>query len=178
MCHDRERVRRELEQSREDAVNELRAEREEILSRHDREREQWQGELAAAVAERESALVNAESERQQLLSLNQQEKNALHERANAYKDELARVSGEFEKSRREFALKHEHDRNHLLSVQDEIKRIRTQFEESIANHEKEIKVRYKNIIKTLKFQVQSPKIIINELLENIGCYQNKIKHKT
>ena len=41
--------------------------------------------------------------------------------------------------KREASLKQEQDKNHLLSLQDEYKRIRTQFEESIANHEKEIK---------------------------------------
>lgn len=121
-------------------------EREELVDKHEREREQWQSELATCVSERESSVMNAEAERQQMLSMHQQEKSALGERIAAYKDELTRVTAELEKNRREFALKHEQDRNHLMSVQDEIKRIRTQFEESIANHEKEIKVSW-NFIK-------------------------------
>lgn len=140
MSQDRERVRRELESARDEAISVLNAERDEMSTRHEREREQWQSELAQAVSDRESAVVSGEAERQQMLSLHQQEKSALSERVSAYKDELARVNAELERSRRESALKHEQDRQHLLSVQDEIKRMRTQFEESIANHEKEIKV--------------------------------------
>ena len=89
--------------------------------------------------DRDTALLNAENERQQLLGLSHQEKNALQERINALKEEIVKQSGEYDRLKRESTLKQEQDRNHLLSLQDDIKNIRTQFEDSIANHEKEIK---------------------------------------
>ncbi len=110
-----------------------------FLGRYEREKDQLNHDLALLAQDRDTALLNAENERQQLLGLSHQEKNALQERINALKEEIVKQSGEYDRLKRESTLKQEQDRNHLLSLQDDIKNIRTQFEDSIANHEKEIK---------------------------------------
>ncbi len=110
-----------------------------FLRRYEREKDQLNHDLALLAQDRDTALLNAENERQQLLGLSHQEKNALQERINALKEEIVKQSGEYDRLKRESTLKQEQDRNHLLSLQDDIKNIRTQFEDSIANHEKEIK---------------------------------------
>lgn len=60
------------------------------------------------------------------MNLAQQEKNALFEKLNALKDENSRVNAELVKAKRDAGLKQEQDKNHIVSLQDDLKRIRQQ----------------------------------------------------
>ena len=87
------------------------------MATYEKEKDQLGQDLALLANDRDTALLNAENERQTLLGMAQQEKNGLVEKLNAHKDEIARLSGEHEKVKRESSLKQEQDKNLLLSLQ-------------------------------------------------------------
>jgi hypothetical protein len=58
--------------------------------------------------------------------LGQQEKNALLEKLNVLKDENNKVNNELVRSRRDAQMKLEQDKTHIISLQDDVKRIRQQ----------------------------------------------------
>jgi rootletin len=123
---DRERMRRDLEASKDDAIIHLNQEKEDLIVRFEKEREQLSNDIARVNGERDTIILNAENERQQLLAIAQQEKNGFFEKINLLKEELNKQVGENERLKRESAHKHEQDKNHLLNLQDELKRIRLQ----------------------------------------------------
>jgi hypothetical protein len=61
-----------------------------------------------------------------ILSLGQQEKNSLLEKLNGLKDENGRVNNDLVRCRRDAQLKQEQDKTHIISLQEDIKRIRHQ----------------------------------------------------
>jgi hypothetical protein len=63
---DRERVRKELEQSREEAILMLNHERDELIQRFDREKGHLSNEVSAVSSDRDAVLINAENEKQQV----------------------------------------------------------------------------------------------------------------
>ncbi len=58
--------------------------------------------------------------------MGQQEKNALLEKLNVLKDENNKVNNELVRSRRDAQMKLEQDKTHIISLQDDVKRIRQQ----------------------------------------------------
>jgi hypothetical protein len=63
---ERERLRRELEESREQVVTSLLQEKDEILNKHDKEKELLNHNLSNLAADRDALLLAAENEKQKV----------------------------------------------------------------------------------------------------------------
>ena len=123
-------------------------EREELIHRFEKEKSQLNNEISAIASDRDALLINSENEKQQvilkffkiwkfkvkfkfflfekILSLGQQEKNALFEKLNGLKDENGKINNDLVRSRRDAQLKQEQDKTQIISLQDDLKRIRHQ----------------------------------------------------
>ena len=66
IIHDREKLRRDLELSKEEIVNLLHQEKDEMLMKFDKEKEFLHQNLNNLAADRDNALLNAENEKQQV----------------------------------------------------------------------------------------------------------------
>ena len=104
--------------------------KEELLSRYEREKEELGNENLALQRERDDSLLMAENDKQQCLSILEQEKSTLTEKLGGVQRILADQQAEYERLKRDFMAKEEQDRNTINTVQSELKKFRTQFEEA------------------------------------------------
>ena len=68
MIRERDKLRHELETSREESIRQLIHEKDESTQRYEKEKEDLHYELASAITERDQTLVEAENEKQKVMS--------------------------------------------------------------------------------------------------------------
>ena len=97
-------------QDKEEAINELKAELEELAQKYEKEKAALINEVALVQKERDEMLVMAESEKQEALHMASNEKALLVERGNKVKDELDSVKADLDRVKRESFSKSEQDK--------------------------------------------------------------------
>jgi rootletin len=69
----------------------------------------------------------------------QTERNSLSEKLSLTKDDLLRLQVEFDKHRRDAALRHEQDRQVIFSLQDELKKFHVKFDDATIANDRDVK---------------------------------------
>jgi len=124
-----ERVRQELESEREELIHRYNMERDDLIQNYEQDKQELAQEIMAIQRERDDSLLMAENDKQQCLNLLEQEKCVVNEKLLKVQYELQSVESELERLKKESYNRQEQDKQHIISLSNELKAFRSQFEE-------------------------------------------------
>ena len=125
-----EHQRCEMESQRDEIVHQNAMEKEDMVTRFERDRDELNDTVNAIQRDRDEQLLLAESDKQQALSLMEQEKSSLQEKLANTCNELDQSNTEYEKLKREAVAKQDSDRTAIINLQGEVKQARETYEET------------------------------------------------
>ena len=119
-----------MESQRDEIIHQNSMEKEDMVNRFEREREELNDTINAIQRDRDEQLLLAENDKQQALSLAEQEKSTLQERLATTQGELEQSNVDYDKLKREAIAKQEADRNSIRDLESELKGAKELFDET------------------------------------------------
>ncbi len=130
LTREKETQRCEMEGIREQIINNANIEKEEMIVRYEREKEELANEVICIQRERDDSLLMAESEKQQALSVLEQERCMVQERLMNCQLQLKSCEADLDRARREAAAKAGQDHETIQGLELDLRKLHEDLQET------------------------------------------------